>query len=187
MANVTVHLFIEHTAALCKNGWTDRCVIWWADRLMLACITVGGADWRHVENTIERLVVSRRRRHNGGQVLRDVPDPGLLPAVQEAQGADAENAPARADSHWRTAGLTTTSPCPWIADFAPPPVRSLLPLYTTKKSNRRGVSWRTRRKFINQSINQAFISGSKAHKNTHKNKEERHTHPHAQTNCKLLT
>ena len=38
-----------------------------------------------------------------------------------------------------------------------------------------------------QSINQAFISGSKAHKNTHKNKEERHTHPHAPTNYKLLT
>ena len=79
---------------------------------MLACNTVGCADWRHVENTIERLVVSRRRRHNGGQVLRDVPDPGLLPAVQEAQGADAEDAPARADSHRRAAGLTTTSPCP---------------------------------------------------------------------------
>jgi len=39
---------------------------------------------------------------------------------------------------------------------------------------------------INQSINQAFISGSKAHKTHTKNKEERraharaHTHAHAQ-------
>jgi len=39
-------------------------------------------------------------------------------------------------------------------------------------------------KSINQSINQAFIAGSMAHKNTQKNKEERHTHTH---NYKLLT
>ena len=35
---------------------------------------------------------------------------------------------------------------------------------------------------INQSINQAFIAGSMAHKNTQKNKEERHTHTRTTTN-----
>jgi len=46
----------------------------------------------------------RRRRDHRRQVLRHVPDPGLLPALQEAQGADAQDAPARPRAHQRTHG-----------------------------------------------------------------------------------
>ena len=31
------------------------------------------------------FVITRRPRRDGGQVLRDVPDPGLLQTLQEAQ------------------------------------------------------------------------------------------------------
>ena len=45
---------------------------------------------------------SRRRRDHGRQVLRHVPHPGLLPALQETQGAHAEDASARTRTHQRT-------------------------------------------------------------------------------------
>ena len=50
------------------------------------------------------LASFRRRRCHSRKVLRDVLDPGLLPTLQETQGADAEDAPAGTRAHQRAAG-----------------------------------------------------------------------------------